>query len=97
MSDEDRHDLEAAQEALRIAKQGPPSQLPFRQEMEKSFGRSFHNVEVYVGPSAKMACRQLGAKAFSVGKIVVFAEQNPSRDVVAHELTHVLQQQKNVP
>jgi hypothetical protein len=66
-------------------------ELPYRAEMEARFGRSFSDVRVQVDPTATSA---VGARAYTMGRNIVFATPNPDRDLVAHELTHVVQQRE---
>jgi hypothetical protein len=60
--------------------------------MEQSFGMSFAHVQAHTGDDARAACGDLGAQAYAVGSHVAFADPSPDRALVAHELTHVLQQ-----
>lgn len=67
-------------------------EVPYRREMEESFGRDFSHVQAYTGASARRASAQLGAEAYTVGQRVAFRDPSPDKGVVAHELTHTLQQ-----
>lgn len=78
-------------EALQRARQGTRIALPFRAELEQRFERDFGEVEVFVGPAATEACAAVGAEAFTVGNVIVLSTAAPSRELVAHELTHVVQ------
>jgi hypothetical protein len=66
-------------------------ELPFRAEMEARFGQSFGDVRVQVDPQAASA---VGARAYTMGRNIVFATASPDRELVAHELTHVVQQRQ---
>lgn len=85
------------QKALDVAKSGPSGPIPYQMEMEKQFGQNFCDVRVYTGPAAKRACEMLGAKAFTQGNHVVFKDASPSRELIAHELAHVVQQRSGPP
>ncbi|MCX4245562.1 eCIS core domain-containing protein [Paraliomyxa miuraensis] len=67
--------------------------------MEARFGRDFGQVRSHSGPEAALLARQVRARAFTVGHDIVFGEgqlrprEPDGRRLVAHELTHVLQQQ----
>ncbi len=69
----------------------PPT---IQQKMESVFGADFSDVEVHVGPEAS----SIGALAFTRGADIHFApgQYNPNshfgQKLLAHELTHVLQQ-----
>jgi hypothetical protein len=67
-----------------------PVDVPHRADMEKRFNRSFSNVVVYTG--RRDLLDELGARAATRGNVVVFADESPDAAVVAHELTHVVQQ-----
>jgi hypothetical protein len=68
---------------------GGACDLPFRAEMESYFGRSFDDVIVKVG----VPLGDLQATAAARGGTVLFEEESPSKETVAHELTHVVQAQ----
>jgi hypothetical protein len=69
-----------------------PVELPHRSEMERRFGADFGAVRGYVGQRELLA--EHDARAAAEGEIVAFADASPDREVVAHELTHVLQQRR---
>ena len=68
--------------------------------MESRFGYSFDAVRIHTGPAADEMATALGARAFTLGHDVVFAEGNyrpgtvAGRRILAHELAHVVQQGK---
>src|SRR5262245_37828309 len=81
-------------DASHIAEDGfrdHPVELPHRIELEQLFGMSFAGVHAYTGRHARQATRALGANAYTVGNRIAFAAPNPSRELVAHELAHVVQ------
>ncbi|MCB9764049.1 MAG: DUF4157 domain-containing protein [Alphaproteobacteria bacterium] len=57
--------------------------------MEAAFGARFGGVRAYLGGSSTL--RRLSARAVTDGEAILFASATPSREVVAHELAHVLQ------
>jgi hypothetical protein len=63
--------------------------VPYRAEMESAFGQDFSGVKAQTGAHAEM--QGIGARAAAQGDNVAFAESNPSKWLVAHELTHVAQ------
>lgn len=67
--------------------------VPYQAEMEESFGVSFAGVEAHRGPAAKQANTALDAQAYTMGDQMAFADRDPRKSLVAHELTHTLQQQ----
>lgn len=66
--------------------------------MEPRFGVDLGDVRVHTGPQAAEAARSVQARAYTVGNHLVFGtgEYEPGSDLgrrlLAHELTHVLQQ-----
>ena len=93
--DRRRPEKEAASPDHAIVASLPPGkrtltgELPFRAEMEAAFGADFSAVKVATGQRDAMAA--LGAEAATVDEEVSFAEATPDRRLVAHELTHVIQ------
>ncbi len=77
---------------------GRPLPRPIRGSMEQAFGLDFGAVRVHTDPRANLVNRSLGAHAFTRGQDIFFrhGEYDPGssagREVLAHELTHVVQQ-----
>ncbi len=71
---------------------------PTRNFMESRMGADFSDVRVHTGAKATEAARSVQAHAYTVGSDVVFQDGqfNPSstdgKKMLAHELTHVVQQ-----
>jgi hypothetical protein len=66
---------------------------------EPRFGADFSGVRLHTGPAADAAARSVGALAYTRGSDIVFREGSylgpeapESRRLLAHELTHVVQQ-----
>jgi hypothetical protein len=70
---------------------GVPIDLPFKEEMERHFGVSFDHVKAFSGPAAELACQVMSATAFAIHDIVVLADPSPKRELLLHELTHIMQ------
>ncbi len=74
-----------------------------RRFFEPRFGRSFGNVKVHTGGYSNQVAQALSAKAFTTGSDIVFAqgqyrpESVDGKRLLAHELTHVIQQSGSVP
>ena len=79
-------------EAFERAASGPATSLPYRAEIERAFGMSFGEVRVYLGRAEALG--SLGAKAATRGEEIAFADSSPDLHLVAHEVTHVLQQRR---
>jgi hypothetical protein len=82
---------------------GQPLAAAERAFMEPRFGHSFSQVRVHNDAKANELAWGVGARAFTVGQDVVFREGEYSpgsadgRRLLAHELTHVLQQSPSGP
>lgn len=66
--------------------------IPFKKEMEEAFGQDFGSVKATFGKKDDLD--GINAKAATDGETVAFADANPDKDTVAHELTHVVQKRK---
>lgn len=72
--------------------------LARRQLFEACLGHDFSNVRVHTDDRAEKVARRLGARAFTVGQDIVFGagqyapETSEGTRLIAHELTHVVQQ-----
>jgi len=70
--------------------------------MESRFGNDFSNVRIHTGDYAVQMSKDLNAQAFTTGNDVYFnsgkyAPENPEgKHLLAHELTHVVQQSGSV-
>jgi Domain of unknown function (DUF4157) len=92
--------LEVAPTSVERALSSPASSLDpgLKHDMEQRFGRDFSAVQVHSGEEASQSARELNAKAYTVGNNVIFGEgqfspeSQEGRQLVAHELTHVVQQ-----
>jgi hypothetical protein len=77
---------------------GQPLDVSTRSFMENRFGQDFSNVRVHTDAMAANSASAVHATAYTVGKDVVFGagHYNPGsaqgRRLLAHELTHVVQQ-----
>jgi hypothetical protein len=74
-----------------------------RAEMEAGFGRDFADVRVHADATAQRSAAQLDAEAYTSGNDIVFGagryapESAAGRHLLAHELTHVVQQAQTGP
>lgn len=88
-------------DALRSS--GEPLDASVRTLMEGSFGRDFGDVRVHTDPLAADSAQAVQANAYTAGQHIVFdagryaPESVSGRRLLAHELTHVLQQNSQVP
>src|SRR5690606_35000434 len=65
---------------------------------EPRFNHDFSNVRIHTGARATQSARQISARAYTIGNHIVFNEgqyqphSEQGQRLVAHELTHVVQQ-----
>lgn len=82
-----------------LARPGRPLERTVRSDMEQRFGHDFSMVRVHTDAPAAQSAKEVQARAYTVGHNLVFATNQyaPStpdgRRLLAHELTHVLQQE----
>lgn len=78
--------------------EGQPLAGKTRAFMENRFARNFNRVRVHDNAPAAFVARSLGARAFTLGQNIVFGageyspESREGRHLLAHELTHTVQQ-----
>lgn len=81
-----------------LAGSGQPLDSSIRSFMEPRFGYDFSRVRVHTGDRAAESASSVNALAYTVGNSVVFGrdayrpESSAGRRLIAHELTHVVQQ-----
>ena len=81
-----------------LGEPGQPLDSSTRAFMEPRFGHDFGNVRVHFDARAAASARSVNALAYTVGHDIVFSDgafapDDPSgRSLLAHELTHVVQQ-----
>ena len=86
-----------------LAMGGEPLAASVRADFEQRFGHDFSRVRVHVDSAAQVSAKEVNAQAYTVGDHVVFggAWYRPTapegRRLIAHELTHVLQQRSAGP
>lgn len=80
---------------------GQPLEAGTRSFFEPRFGRDFSQVRIHTGSDAAKAAQAVNALAFTVGPDIYFGagayrpHHRAGRTVLAHELTHVVQQGGN--
>ncbi|MCT7968952.1 DUF4157 domain-containing protein [Laspinema sp. D1] len=100
-----RQDEEAAPDLessiSRAKSSGSPLDNAIRPKMEGAFGADFSGVRVHTDANSDTLNRSISARAFTTGQHIFFkkGEYNPSssggQELLAHELTHVVQQTSN--
>ena len=82
---------------------GRPLPLPVRRQMEEGFGQDFGGVRIHTGSSSAAMNRSIHAQAFTHQNNIFFNEgmyepgTERGRLLLAHELTHVIQQTGSQP
>jgi hypothetical protein len=81
-----------------VASPGRPLEPALRQDMEQRFGYDFSGVRVHPDAAAEQSAQDVNANAYTVGHDIMFATgrfapgTHEGRRLIAHELTHVVQQ-----
>lgn len=81
-----------------LAGSGRSLEPALRQDMERRFGHDFSRVRVHADAAAERSARDVSAHAYTVGHNIVFGAgrfvpgTQVGRRLIAHELTHVVQQ-----
>jgi hypothetical protein len=81
-----------------LAGGGRPLDAATRGDMEGRFGHDFSGVRIHHDGAAAQSAREIGARAYTAGNHIVFgadqfSPRSPAgRRLLAHELTHVVQQ-----
>jgi hypothetical protein len=82
---------------------GRPLPRSERTAMEGAFGADFSQVRIHTDPGAAQLSKDLGARAFATGPDVFFGEgeyhpeSQSGKHLLAHELTHTIQQGASEP
>lgn len=75
-----------------LASPGRPLDTAKRAFFEPRFERDFSEVRVHSGATAAASAAAIGARAYAVGSDIVFGAAQEERNLLAHELAHVAQQ-----
>jgi Domain of unknown function (DUF4157)/L,D-transpeptidase catalytic domain len=81
-----------------LSSPGRPLEASLQQDMGQQFGHDFSRVRVHTGDEAARSAQDVNANAYTVGRNIVFGTNqflpgsNGGRKLLAHELTHVVQQ-----
>jgi hypothetical protein len=81
-----------------LSSPGRPLDPALQQDMGQRFGYDFSRVRVHSGAAAEQSARDVNALAYTVGQNIVFGVgrfapgTHEGRRLIAHELTHVVQQ-----
>jgi predicted nucleic acid-binding protein len=81
-----------------LSSPGSPLEAALQQDMGQRFGHDFSSVRVHTDVAAELSAQDVNAKAYTVGHNIVFGAGNfapqthEGQRLIAHELTHVVQQ-----
>ena len=95
-------DDDAEQKIQQMRGQGDPLPKDVQQETENKIGADFSNVNIHNNSAAHDLNKQVNARAFTLGNDVYFGageyapNTNSGKQLLAHELTHVVQQNSSV-
>ncbi|OBC00025.1 hypothetical protein A5784_21035 [Mycobacterium sp. 852013-50091_SCH5140682] len=85
-----------------LSRPGQPLGAATQSFFERRFGRDFSSVRIHTDPAAAASARAVDADAYTVSRHIVVgtngfdAENAAGRALLAHELTHVMQQESGV-
>jgi len=83
-----------------LSNPGKPLEPQLRQDMESRFGHDFSQVRLHASAVAEHSAREVNAHAYTAGHNIVLGsgqfapETREGRRLLAHELTHVVQQRR---
>jgi hypothetical protein len=86
-----------------LTNSGGPLPPALRQDMEQRFGHDFSRVRVHTDRAATKSARDINAQSYTLGEHIVFnagrfaPETRKGISLLAHELTHVVQQRRGGP
>jgi hypothetical protein len=92
---------EASPHTALLGTGGMPMPASLRDYFEPRFGQDFSRVKLHTTPRAATKANEMSARAFTIGNNIAFADQQYQPDstegkrLLAHELTHVVQQREN--
>ncbi|GEO11924.1 eCIS core domain-containing protein [Segetibacter aerophilus] len=99
----DEAKLQAIEEKINAKKgSGRPLNDQLKADMEQSFKYDFSEVKIHDDKESAELCASLNAQAFAIGNDIFFntgkydPESDRGRELIAHELTHVVQQKDQV-
>ncbi|QQS39735.1 MAG: DUF4157 domain-containing protein [Acidobacteriota bacterium] len=93
-----KNELFSEADKKKIENSGSAIPNPLKHLLETSFGRDLSDVKVHADANAHRMTSLLGADAFTHGNDIVFGagKYDPAskrgQELIAHELTHVIQQ-----
>jgi len=88
--------------AASVSRPGQPLEPGVRTEFTSRLGRDFSDVRIHADADAATSAARLGASAYTVGRSIVFGQDQyapgtaAGRNLIAHELAHVVQQHSAV-
>jgi hypothetical protein len=96
-------DMDAIEQRLNATKgKGKALETGTKDTMEAQFEHDFSDVRIHTDSEAIELCQALNAQAFTHGRDVYFnagkydPQQTKGKELLAHELTHVVQQQRHI-
>ena len=102
VADSPNHDIQNDTDTPALRGGGAPLPDFEKRFFEPRFGSDFRNVRIHTDQKAAEAARDINAQAFTLGQDIGFASghyapgTDHGRRLLAHELTHVLQQKSKI-
>ena len=78
-----------------LTQPGSPLAPTIRSDMESRFGSDFSSVRIHSNSLANQAANSIASHAFTFGNQIVSASPNLETGILAHELSHTIQQRGN--
>ncbi len=81
---------------------GKPLDTQLQQDMGQRFSQDFSEVRIHTGMDAEQSAQEISAHAYTVGRNIVFGagqfapSSQQGKRLLAHELTHVVQQRSEI-
>lgn len=85
-------DAEDPEGVFADATASPSTALPYRDKMESAFGADLSGVRAHTGLQGALG--SMGAQAATDGQSIAFGSTSPDEETVAHEVAHVVQNQR---
>jgi hypothetical protein len=78
-----------------LATRGPGGEVPYLGFMQSAFGQDFGGVRAHLGgETVRRGLGEIGADAAASKNVIAFSSARPDREQVAHELCHIVQEQR---
>jgi hypothetical protein len=77
-----------------LQRSGQPLAAPVKEEMEARLGADLSDVRIHADSAARASAAEVSARAYTSGSHIVIGDGGADKHILAHELTHVIQQRQ---